>query len=416
MAVIKTVRTRQPAGSAQIDRGNPLARGLAYARKGGDLDTARRTGTRRIPRIDAVMDGFGATFGVGTTDGILLPYGGQATLRTYLAVVVWNGTGGSGGRIFDKHSNGSAGFPEAFFTSNTTVTYSRNHTTQPGQWTGAIPVNLTNAEAVPIVVTYDSSSTANDPKMYVRGQSVSVSETTAPVGTPVVSTAEYGLGNRLADSIRNFDGLIGCFFIWDRILSDDEIAQVSRNPWQLFAPERRLWVPHVDAGAPSQTLTAARYDNGNEFYASTINIGTVTLSSLLFSNNNIFYAASLSQSAAIYRPTSDIAVTGWTATPGGSIFDTINEVVASDVDYATSPDVSTPATFGTSAGSAGNFDIRIRAAKTATTGQLRVRLLNNLGVDVGGTAWQSLTTTPTTYTLSATASAAFEQIKIELQA
>ncbi len=39
---------------------------------------------------------------------------------------------------------------------------------------------------------------------------------------------------------------------WGRVLADDEIAQISANPWQLFEP-RRIWVP-VAAGGGGTTV------------------------------------------------------------------------------------------------------------------------------------------------------------------
>jgi len=43
--------------------------------------------------------------------------------------------------------------------------------------------------------------------------------------------------------------------IWSRALSDDEIAQISANPWQLFEP-KRIWVP-VAAGGTAHDGTGA---------------------------------------------------------------------------------------------------------------------------------------------------------------
>jgi hypothetical protein len=48
---------------------------------------------------------------------------------------------------------------------------------------------------------------------------------------------------------------------WGRVLSDDEIAQISANPWQLFEP-RRIPVP-VAAGASTYTLGTPTYVPGS---------------------------------------------------------------------------------------------------------------------------------------------------------
>lgn len=190
----------------------------------------------------------------------------------------------------------------------------------------------------------------------------------------------------------------------------------TTHTWRDLAVATNGDTATMSAGPASQTLTPSLFTNDNTYYTHSISVGAITLSPSLFTNTNTYYSATLTQTATFYRPTSDITVTGWVATPSGPIFDTMNELTANDSDYATSPDVSTPATFGTTTGAAGSFNVRIRARKTATTGQIRVRLLDGTNVDVGGTAWQSLTTTPTTYTLPATASATFQRIKLELQA
>lgn len=49
---------------------------------------------------------------------------------------------------------------------------------------------------------------------------------------------------------------------------------------------------------PAQTLTAARFDNANSFFAPTVNRGTVTLTAARFDNAQTFYAANVTQTAA----------------------------------------------------------------------------------------------------------------------
>lgn len=120
--------------------------------------------------------------------------------------------------------------------------------------------------------------------------------------------------------------------------------------------------------------------------------------------------------ATIYRPTSDITVTGWVPTGATTVYETINEAVASDAEYSTSPDLTTPATLGFASMPAGTRTVRVRAARTGGAGQIRIRFLDGTGTDVGGTAWQTLTATPTTYTLTATISATATRARIEVQA
>jgi hypothetical protein len=119
---------------------------------------------------------------------------------------------------------------------------------------------------------------------------------------------------------------------------------------------------------------------------------------------------------AYHRPSADIAAGGWTATPGGSLASCIDEAAADDADYITSPDLAAPTIMTLSpALPSGTRTVRVRASRTGSAGQLRVRLLDGSNVDVGGTAWQALAATPTTYTLSATTSATATRARIEVQ-
>lgn len=119
-------------------------------------------------------------------------------------------------------------------------------------------------------------------------------------------------------------------------------------------------------------------------------------------------------SSTIRRPNSDILTTGWTAVPGGSLYDMIDEASPNDADYITRAQAGTePAIFGIPQVPAGPNTIRIRAAATSGSGQVRVLLLDSSGSTVGTSAWQSIDATPTTYALSVVASAAAERVRIE---
>jgi hypothetical protein len=119
-------------------------------------------------------------------------------------------------------------------------------------------------------------------------------------------------------------------------------------------------------------------------------------------------------SSTIRRPNSDILTTGWTAVPGGSLYDMIDEASPSDADYITRAQAGTePVVFGIPQVPAGPNTIRIRAAATSGSGQVRVLLLDGSGSTVGTSAWQSIDATPTTYALSVVASAAAQRVRIE---
>lgn len=63
------------------------------------------------------------------------------------------------------------------------------------------------------------------------------------------------LCGRTTDNNRNFGGLSALSLIWSRVLSDAEHAALHANPWQLFAPQKRI-IPYGAAASGLPTLSA----------------------------------------------------------------------------------------------------------------------------------------------------------------
>lgn len=106
-----------------------------------------------------------------------------------------------------------------------------------GVWFMAAP---TADEWHNIIVTYDYSSTSNAPVMYVDGVSQSVTTTTGPTGTVDTNTDAYVLGNRGNDNSRGFNGKLGEWAVWNKILSTDEITGLGKGMSALFYPISRV--------------------------------------------------------------------------------------------------------------------------------------------------------------------------------
>lgn len=121
----------------------------------------------------------------------------------------------------------------------------------------------------------------------------------------------------------------------------------------------------------------------------------------------------------VYRPSGDVITTGWTATPGPSHWDMLNEVTPDDADYVASPVLNGSAQNeiqqlnGTLP--AGKYNIRIRAAVSTGTAVLRVYLLDDSNASQGVSADQTINTTITTYTLPITTTGSATRIKYEVQ-
>ncbi len=207
----------------------------------------------------------------------------------------------------------------------------------------------------------------------VFGEGTVFTEGVRDASGPYNQTIRYGAGATigggapaLAPSKQNH--AIPLHLSWNYAWSDSEIAEISANPWQIFEPEH---VPLFEA--------------------------TVTIVE------------------GVSRPSSDIALNGWTST-AATLFDAINEVALDRADHITSPDLVQSATMGLLQPlAAGNFTVRVDAARLNATGDLRVVLLNDANAAQGQTAWTPLASTPTTYELPVSTSGASTRFRIEVR-
>lgn len=139
---------------------------------------------------------------------------------------------GNGDVIFSI--GGGAGGELIYLTTDKLV-YIRTHTTTSGIWTTNSNIPALGAWSH-IVITYNQSSTSNDPVIYVNGSSVTVTEFTTPVGSPL---NQYGgvfdIGNSSSFSSPYSGCLNGKIFdprVYNRILSAAEVTTLynSGNP------------------------------------------------------------------------------------------------------------------------------------------------------------------------------------------
>ena len=363
-------QVRQPAGPAQAEAENPLAKSLVYARKGGDWDRSLRVGAKRVPHQAGLLDGFGSTVGTGGTDSLELPFSANSIQRTYLVFCEIRGAGGgANGRLFDKRTTTPQN--ELMFTNGSQMRYGRSFTGGTGEWFCTAPTNRVFAFAL----TYDSSSVSNVPKMYVDGVSQSVSTFATPTTGPALVTSEpYVLGNIKTVNSRNWDGLIGGFFVWDRLLSDEEIAQASRNPWQLLArPHRMLWAP-AEAGGPAPIELAANAQAS----------GTATAS--LSTSIRLAASAQASGTASADLQVGSPILLAAAATASG----TATAALSTSIRLAAAAQASGTATANLQAGSAQALSAAAVAQATASA-QLTTAILLQASAVASGTASAQLT-------------------------
>jgi len=118
-------------------------------------------------------------------------------------------------------------------------------TTVNGEWVA--PPNSINSNVwYHVAVSYDKSSTANVPALYVNGVKMSLTTLTSPSVTPPSYAGTTYIGNRL-DLTRGWDGLIDDLRIYNRLLSDAEVQSLA----EAAAPPN--FAPTVSAGT-NQTI------------------------------------------------------------------------------------------------------------------------------------------------------------------
>jgi hypothetical protein len=123
---------------------------------------------------------------------------------------------------------------------------------------------------------------------------------------------------------------------------------------------------------------------------------------------------------ATVRPSADYGAAGsWTASTGSVLFQMIDESSVDLADYIESPvSGATAKIFDLSAEvpTLSNQLIDVSLVCSVGTTQVRLSLLNGAtNNSVGDSAWQTITTTPTTYSLSVTTTGAATRVQIEIQ-
>jgi hypothetical protein len=86
--------------------------------------------------------------------------------------------------------------------------------------------SIATGEWYHLAAVYDGSSTANDAVLYINGESVTVTETSAPSGTIDDDSAQDCLIGNVGDLFREFGGTIADLRIYNRLLSAAEIATI----------------------------------------------------------------------------------------------------------------------------------------------------------------------------------------------
>lgn len=354
-----------PPLATQIDWSNPLTRNLGrvITPSSGLIDVV----TRKISTVQGTVTRNPAGFKAASENGNrieLLDF--PASQYTCLAIA--NASTASRPEILIGRINAGPLSSQnylLYLNNGVTAVIQHRQTADNIYKSTSSSFNVQAGSTAVLVGTYDGTNQ----KIFVNGRLGNSSAATDPY-VSISGVATQLLSADAATATYGYEGSgILLAAIWNRALTDAEVAEVSENPWQLFRPQ-------------SQQLA-------------------------VFS--------------PVYQPGSDITVTGWTGSPDNvNLYANIDESTPSDTDYVLSPSLSGtpgPAIFGLSPSSlaAGNYTVNLRARRTGVGGQVRALLVNSSGTTVGTSSWQSLTTTYTTYNLAITTTGTAARLRFEVQ-
>jgi hypothetical protein len=181
--------------------------------------------------------GAGINFDNATTDRITFttpPAQNNLTKLSVEILFIMNTGGTDGNRLFQKGTTGIQA--NRYWQVGEYVAgngfYHAGDWTQQGAWKTAIP---STGIIHHIVTTYDGSSTANDPIVYLDSKVQSLTEVVTPSGTRATdSTIAYIGGSHT--STESWNGKIFYVRMWNRLLQSIEVKQLYSNPWQVYNP------------------------------------------------------------------------------------------------------------------------------------------------------------------------------------
>lgn len=304
--------TRQPSFVTGVNRGRPLARGLCEAL----YPTRHDLTNANSAQIVGVNDGL--AFKGGGTAYFIKTYSGPpiTTAGTILAVV--QGAAGNGlvsvslGKSTDNNPIIALQSTSANYGSFWTRTFSTGATISDTK----IAFEATKRHV--LLGVFDDSGM----RLYVDGVIAATSATVVDYTSQPLNLLAIGaLARATPASISPSSCALAA--VWNRSLTDAEVIEVSRNPWQIFQPlPRTIFAPAAggtsvtaDGALPSVSLTAA---TGSATGAATAS-GSLAAASLTAPAGNAMSSATTSgslQAISLSAPTGSAATAGSAAADG----------------------------------------------------------------------------------------------------
>ncbi len=209
--------------------------------------------------------GFYTTYGAGASDVINTKY--NKTQSSKISIFAWYYKNASGdnaeGTIIHQLANGVSGFNLSMNVSNSSMRLLQGASGGNNTYTWTVDTNKVWEN---VCVTYDSSSSANKPTVYINGSAVSVSAT--GTNTPGYNTNTIQIGNFA--NIETWDGMLAHIAYWNGVLLSAQDIQalasgtcpvlVRPDDLSLYMPLDGVSKPEIDiVNGCSGTITGTAF-------------------------------------------------------------------------------------------------------------------------------------------------------------
>lgn len=94
------------------------------------------------------------------------------------------------------------------------------------------------------LITDSGGTSANNITAYLNGTALTPGTGTNDATTPAAS-GSWSAGGRIFDDLRNFDGRLANFGVWDRVLGAGEIAMLADGFSPMFCRRGLRWAPEI---------------------------------------------------------------------------------------------------------------------------------------------------------------------------
>jgi Concanavalin A-like lectin/glucanases superfamily len=169
---------------------------------------------------------------------LLLPYADHSINRTYVFRFYRTDNGGSNlSRVMEKRESASFSQVELIYIANTEgrMYYQRTFEGNSEQVYTTEGMALNTLYTVAIR-TYPVAF-LNSTDFFINGQRVSATGVNFGGGNPIFNTSRYMIGNRGNDFLRNFDGYIFDFMIFNSLLNDQQMIDITSNIDTVYTPD-----------------------------------------------------------------------------------------------------------------------------------------------------------------------------------